>query len=86
MTGAAAFTIGSPRNAAECLYIGVFRITPFRMSVKVNGAERPAELVRKDSDLSEFRVTLPIEAAAWTRMEVALSSAEPLRFGFAEVR
>jgi hypothetical protein len=86
MTGAAAFTIGSPRTAAECLYIGVFRTTAFRMSVKVNGAERPVALVRKDNDLSEFRVTLPPEAAAWKQMEVALSSEEPLRFGFAEVR
>jgi hypothetical protein len=86
MTGAAAFTIGPPRAAAECLYIGVFRTTPFRMSVKVNGAERPAALVRKDNDLSEFRVALPPEATAWKQMEVALSSAEPLRFGYAEVR
>jgi hypothetical protein len=86
MTGAARFTIGPPRNAAECLYIGVFRTTAFRLSVRVNGADRPATLVRQDNDLSEFRVTLPPEAAAWRQMEVALSSAEPLRFGFAEVR
>jgi hypothetical protein len=86
MTGAAAFTIGAPRAAAECLYIGVFRTTPFRMTVTVNRSERPVELVRKDIDLSEFRVTLPPEAAAWKQMEVALSSGEPLRFGFAEVR
>jgi hypothetical protein len=86
MTGAAAFTIGAPRAATECLYIGVFRTTPFRMSVRVNGAGRPAALVRKDNDLSEFRVTLPPEATAWKQMEVVLSSGEPLRFGFAEVR
>jgi hypothetical protein len=86
MTVAAAFTIGPPRAAAECLYIGVFGATPFRLSVKVNGAERPAEFVRKDNDLSESRITLPPEAAAWKQMEVALSSAAPLRFGFAEVR
>jgi hypothetical protein len=86
MNGAAAFMIGAPRNAAESLYIGVFRTTPFRMSVRVNGAERPAALLRKDSDLSEFRVTLPPESTAWKQMDVALSSGEPLRFGFGEVR
>jgi len=86
MSGAAAFIIGAPRSAAECLYIGVFRTTPFRMSVRVNGAEYAAELMRKDSDLSEFRVTLPPESTAWKQMDVALSSGEPLRFGFAEVR
>jgi len=86
MSGAAAFAIGAPRNAAECLYIGVFRTTAFRMSVKVNGAERPVASASKDNDLSEFRITMPPEAAAWKQMEVALSSEEPLRFGFAEVR
>jgi hypothetical protein len=86
MTGAARFTIGSPRAAAEGLYIGVFGATPFRMSVTVNGSGRPVELVRRDNDLSEYRITPPREAAGWKQMEVALSSVEPLRFGFAEVR
>jgi hypothetical protein len=86
MSAAASFAIGAPRSAAECLYIGVFRTTPFRMSVRVNGTELPAALIRKDNDLSEFRVTLPAESTAWKRMDVALSSGEPLRFGFAEVR
>jgi hypothetical protein len=86
MSGAARFRIGAPRSAAECLYIGVFRTTPFRMSVRVNGAERPAALMYRDNDLSEFRVTLPPESTAWTQMDVALSSGGPLRFGFGEVR
>lgn len=86
MRGTAAFVIGPPRSAAECLYIGVFRTTPFRVSVRVNGAEFPAALMRKDNDLSEFRVTLPAASTAWRLMDVALSSTEPLRFGFAEVR
>lgn len=86
MNGAAAFVIGAPRSAAECLYIGVFRTTPFRMNVRVNGAERPAELMDKDNDLSLFRVTLPPESPTWKRMDVALSSGVPLQFGFAEVR
>jgi hypothetical protein len=86
MSGTARLAIGGPRSTAEELYIGVFRTTPFDMSVRVNGAERPVRLIRKDNDLSEFRVTLPAEAAGWKLMDVALRSAEPLRFGFAEVR
>ena len=42
--------------------------------------------MRRDNDLSEFRVTLPPESTAWKQLDVALSSQEPLRFGFAEVR
>jgi hypothetical protein len=86
MSGAARFVIGPPRNAAECLYIGVFRTAPFHLGVRVNGTEFPADLLRKDNDLSEFRVVLPPEATAWSPMDVALASGEPLRFGFAEVR
>jgi len=87
MSGAAAsFVIGPPRSAAECLYIGVFRTTPFRLGVQVNGSKLPAALLRKDNDLSEFRVTLPAAAVSWGRMEVVVSSGEALRFGFAEVR
>jgi hypothetical protein len=87
MTGAARFTIGAPRNAAaEGLYIGVFGATPLHLSVSVNGAARPLELGRRDNDLSEYRIALPPEAARWKQMEVEVSSGEPLRFGFAEVR
>jgi hypothetical protein len=86
MNGAAAFVIGAPRSAAECLYIGVFRTTPFPLSVQVNGAELPASLLRKDNDLSEFRVMLPPASTGWRQMDVTLSSNQPLRFGFAEVR
>jgi hypothetical protein len=86
MNGAAAFAIGAPRGASESLYLGVFRTTPFPLSVRVNGAELAASLMRKDNDLSEFRMMLPPAAPAWKQMDVALSSSEPLRFGYAEVR
>ena len=86
MSGAATFQIGAPQGLAQCLYIGVFRTTPFGVSVRVNGAERAAALLRQDSDLSEFRVTLPPESTTWKQMEIALTSQERLRFGFAEVR
>jgi hypothetical protein len=84
MNGAAAFLIGPPRSPAEDLYIGVFRTTPFAMTVRVNGTALPAVLVRQDNDLSEFRVTLPAGSTGW--IQVAISSGEPLRFGYAEVR
>ena len=86
MNGSAAFVIGPPHSAAESLYIGVFRTTPFRMTVRVDGAELPATLVLKGNGLSEFRVPLPPVSTTWAEMEVALSSEGPLRFGYAEVR
>ncbi len=86
MTGAARLIIGAPRNAAEALYIGVFGADPLHLSVRVNEAARPAELARRDNDLSEYRIALPPEAAGWKQMEVTLSSAGAPRFGFAEVR
>jgi hypothetical protein len=52
----------------------------------VNGAELAASLMHKDNDLSEFRVLLPPASTAWKQMDVVLSSSEPLRFGYAEVR
>jgi hypothetical protein len=86
MNGSAAFVIASPRSAAECLYIGVFRTVSLRMRVQVNGSEVPAALMRVSDGLSEFRVALPATSTGGGRMEVGLASTEPLRFGFAEVR
>ncbi|MBS1855204.1 MAG: hypothetical protein JST11_07550 [Acidobacteria bacterium] len=84
--GTATFTIGAPRSAAESLYLGVFRTTPFQWSVLVNGAELPATPVYRNTELSEFRVTLPAAAIGWKQVEVAVRGGEPLKFGYAEVR
>ena len=64
----------------------MFGADPLHLSVRVNEAARPAELARRDNDLSEYRIALPPEAAGWKQMEVTLSSAGAPRFGFAEVR
>ncbi len=86
MSGSAVFTIGTPRGAAESLYLGVFRTRPFGWSIRVNGTEVPAALVHRDNDLSEFRIPVPAPAAAAKQMEVAVRSEVPLEFGYAEVR
>jgi hypothetical protein len=62
MTGAATLEIGGPRDARDHLYIGIFETRRFRLTVRVNGLELPAELTHRDNDLSEFRVTLPARA------------------------
>ena len=80
--------IAAPRNSAESLYLGIFETRDFAPSVRVNGVEAPVTLVRRDIDLSEFRATLPPEAAQWKRLEVSIESPvpAPLLFGYAEVR
>ena len=54
----------------------------------MNGVEVPVALARRDNDLSEFRATLPPEAAQWKQMEVTIENPmpAPLLFGYAEVR
>jgi len=58
--------------------------------VRVNGITAPAALVHRDLDLSEFRVTMPAEAAGWKRMAVEIENPtgfdEGLLFGYVEVR
>ena len=80
----------SPRPAtpSESLYLGVFETRDFLPRVRVDGVELPVTLARRDNDLSEFRATLPPEAAQWKQMEVAIENPlqTPLLFGYAEVR
>jgi hypothetical protein len=80
--------IAAPRSAFETLRIGIFETSEFRPRVRVNGVDVPVTLARRDNDLSEFRATLPPEAAQWKRMEVTIESPmrNPLLFGYAEVR
>jgi hypothetical protein len=86
MDGAGTVYIAAPRDTRESLYIGVFETRDFLPRVRVNGVAVPVALGRRDIDLSEFRATLPPEAAQWKRMEVIVESGMPLRFGYAEVR
>jgi hypothetical protein len=88
MDRSGAIRIAAPRNSGESLYIGVFETHDFLPRVRVNGLETPVALARRDNDLSEFRATLPPQAAQWRKMEVAIENPRqtPLLFGYAEVR
>ena len=87
LNGAGTVHVAAPRTAAESLYIGVFDTRDFLPRVRVNGVEVPVALGQRNIDLSEFRATLPSEAAQRKRMEVTIeSSVQALRFGYAEVR
>jgi hypothetical protein len=87
MNGTAAVRIGGSTSAGDHLYIGVFETHDFQLSVSANGVEVPVELVSRNTDLSEYRATLPPSALTWKEMNVALrTDRSPLLFGYLEVR
>jgi hypothetical protein len=87
MSGTAAVRIGGPRTAADQLYVGVFETHSFHLSVSANGVDLPVELGYRNTDLSEYRATLPPEAANWKAMQVSLrADRSPVLFGYVEVR
>ena len=87
MTGIAAVRIGGPRGPAGRLYIGVFETHDFHLSVSANGIDLPVDLVSRNTDLSEYRATLPPSALAWKEMELTLrADRSPVLFGYVEVR
>ena len=83
----AAVRIGGPHTAVEGLYVGVFETHDFRLSASANGVDVPMELVYRNTDLSEYRATLPAAAMNWKVMQVGLrADRSPLLFGYVEVR
>jgi hypothetical protein len=80
--------VGGPRAPGERLYIGVFRTTDFHLGVRTDGAELPTEMVQRGGELTELRVRLPDALIGKPEIEVTMSNgeAEPLKFGFVEVR
>jgi hypothetical protein len=88
MDRAGTLRIAAPRTAAESLYVGVFENRDFRPRVRVNGAEAPVVLARRDNDLFEFRATLPPQTMQSKQIEVTVENPlqAPLLFGYAEVR
>jgi hypothetical protein len=87
MNGPAAVRVGGPRGPAEHLYIGVFEMHDFHLSVSANGIELPMELVSRNTDLSEYRAALPPSALAWKEIDLTLrADRSPLLFGYVEVR
>ena len=87
MNGAATVRTAAPRSPSEHLYIGVFETRDFHLRARANGVELPVAIAFRGNDLTEYRATLPAEAVAWKRMEIALESdLAPLTFGYLEVR
>jgi hypothetical protein len=87
MNGTAAVRIGGPRTSADQLYVGVFETHGFHLSISANGVDLPVELGYRNTDLSEYRATLPPEAANWKAMQVSLhTDRSPVLFGYVEVR
>ncbi len=80
--------IGGPKTPNEHLYTGVFRVGDFRLKLRVNGVEAPAQLVRQDFDLSEFAAALPPALAGAKDLEITLTTdvPDPLKFGYLEIR
>jgi hypothetical protein len=87
MSGTASVRIGGPRRRGEQLYIGIFDTHTFRLIVRANGVDLPAEVAHRDNDLTEFRGALPADALNWKQMQVSLEADHsPLLFGYLEVR
>jgi hypothetical protein len=87
MNETAAIRISGPHGPADHLYIGVFETHDFHLSVSANGIELPVELVFRNTDLSEYRATVPPSALTWKEMDVMMrADRSPLLFGYVEVR
>jgi hypothetical protein len=80
--------VGGPRGPDESLHIGVFRTTDFRLGVRVDGTDMTAEVTQRSGELTELSVHLPVALVGKPEIEVTLSNgnAEPLKFGFVEIR
>jgi hypothetical protein len=70
-------------GGGRCLYAGVFRTDRFPLRIEINGEDAPVELVRRDNELSLFRVTLP-KATEW--IDVTIRAGSPVLFGYLEAR
>jgi hypothetical protein len=88
MSRSATLHMGGPRGPNERLYVGVFDVRNFQISVRIDGVDVPMELNHKDYELSEFVATLPAAITGKEVVEVSLStnSGEPLKFGYLEIR
>ena len=88
LSGQGAIHIGGPRGPNDRLYVGIFDVRQFHISLRVDGVYTPAELIRRDYELSEFAATLPPSLLAKDVVEITVSTDSPqrLRFGFFEIR
>ena len=80
--------IGGPRSPTDRLYVGVFRTGVFHLGGRVEGMDLPAKVSQRTGELTELEMRLPVTLAGKPEIEVTLASsgAEPLRFGFVELR
>ena len=88
MTGPAIVHIGGPRGPNDRLYVGVFDVGQFQISLRVDGADVRAELISRDYELSQFAASLPLSLVGKESLEITLvtDSPRPLKFGFVEIR
>ncbi|HLY17253.1 MAG TPA: hypothetical protein VKR61_08505 [Bryobacteraceae bacterium] len=80
--------IASPRSPTGRLYIGVFRTTDFPLGVRVDNLDVPVRIVQRGGELTELSAPLPANLTPRPEIQVTLANggAEPLRFGYLDVR
>jgi hypothetical protein len=86
MSGSATIRMGGPRGANDRLHVGIFDVRQPHIGLRVEGADVPTELIRRDYELSEFEARLPPALVGKEVVEITLSSGSPLKFGFVEIR
>jgi hypothetical protein len=88
MSGSATLHMGGPRAQGERLYLGIFDVRQFDISLRIDGVAVPAALIRKDYEISEFAAPLPSALVGKEIVEISLSTAsrQPLKFGYVEFR
>ena len=86
MSQSATVHMGGPRGPNDYLYVGVFDVPQFHISVRVDGVDVPVEMIRRDYQLSEFRATLPSAVIGKEVVEITLSTNSPQPIRFLEIR
>jgi hypothetical protein len=88
MSRRATIHMGGPRGPNDRLYVGVFDVRQFHISLRVDRVDIPPELIRRDYEISEFAANLPPSLIGQEVVEITLStdSPQPLRFGVLEIR
>lgn len=80
--------MAGPHRASEHLYVDIFDRRNFGIRLRVDGAEVPAQLIRRDYEMSELEAALPASVIGKERIELSIwtESAGKLKFGFVEIR
>jgi hypothetical protein len=86
MSQLATLHMGGPRRPNDHLYVGVFDVPQFHISVRVDGVDVPVEMIRRDYQLSEFGAALPSAVIGKEVVEITLSTNSPQPIRFLEIR